>query len=57
MRKIQTICAISILFISITSCKPKVVVEDDKERKIEFNIEKIELTSSEKEEQKNRLII
>ncbi|NOQ72417.1 MAG: hypothetical protein GQ574_10475 [Crocinitomix sp.] len=57
MRKSQKIFAIGILFLSITSCKPKVVIEDDKGSKVEFDIESIELTSSEKEQEQDRLII
>ena len=51
------ILALGFLFLSITSCKPKVVIEDEKEGKIEFEIENIELTSSENESKKDKLIL
>ena len=57
MRLIQTIFAFGILFLSITSCKPKVVIENDKGEKVEFDLENIKLTSSEKEGEKDRLIL
>ncbi len=57
MRIIQTTFAIGIFLLTIVSCKPKVVIEDDRGEKVEFEIENIEFSSREKEEEKDRLIV